>query len=92
MPLQPEAAPLQGVVYSSTVMRHAAIPLYPPPYTVAVVEIGGTGGPRVVVRVLDDSGEVGPGTAVNIEMRPLPGGDFIVPVALATAGEERVDP
>ncbi|WP_214104118.1 Zn-ribbon domain-containing OB-fold protein [Acrocarpospora catenulata] len=88
VPLQPEAAPLWGVVYSGTVMRHPAVPLYPTPYTVVIVEVGGVGGPRIVTRVVGTDGDVAPGTRVDIAMRPLPGGDFMVPVALVSTREE----
>ena len=82
-PLVPEDAPMGGVIYSTTTTYHRAVPLYEPPYVVAVVEVGGTGGPRVVVRVVDsDPAETEPGTPVRIEMRELPGGDFRVPVAI----------
>ncbi len=83
-----EDAPMHGVVYSSSVMRHAAIPLYEPPYTVAVVEVGEEGGPRIVARVVDsDEDSVGPGRFVRIETRPLPGGDYFVPVAIDASDE-----
>lgn len=78
--LRPEDAPLHGVVYSSTMTHHPATPLYPVPYQVAVVEVGGAGGPRIVVRVTDDD-LVEPGTPVRIEMHDLPGGAYKVPTA-----------
>ena len=84
-PLAPEAAPMHGLIYSSTLTYHPAVPLYDPPYAVAVVEVGGSGGPRVVLRVVDsDYAAAVPGAAVRIEVRDLPGGDFTVPVAIVS--------
>jgi uncharacterized OB-fold protein len=75
--LQPETAPMAGVIYSYTTMYHSSVPLYDPPYVVAVVEVGAIDGPRIVVRV-----DVG--APVTIEMRDLPGGTYKVPVAVLT--------
>jgi len=82
--LVPERAPAFGRIYSYTTTYHPAIPLYEPPYVVAVVEIGHADEPpRIVVRLVDcQPGEVKVGAKVLIETRPLPGGPFSVPVAL----------
>lgn len=80
-----EPAPLTGYIYSSTVMHHGSVPLYPTPYVVAVVAVGGPDGPRVVMRVVDSDTEVAvPGAPVRIEFRQLPGGDHHVPVAVVS--------
>jgi uncharacterized OB-fold protein len=74
---------MYGSIYSFTTTYHHSIPLYSAPFVVAVVDIGGSGGPRIVVRVVDvDPEVVRVGDAVLIETRPLPGGSFNVPVAV----------
>jgi uncharacterized OB-fold protein len=83
--LHPEVAPMAGVIYSYTTMYHSSVPLYDPPYVVAVVEVGAIEGPRIVVRVVDcDPDQVDVGAPVTIEMRDLPGGTYKVPVAVLT--------
>jgi len=81
--LQPEEAPMEGVIYSYTTMYHRSVPLYDTPFVVAVVEVGAIGGPRIVVRVVDcEPDQVAVGAHVAIEIRDLPGGTFKVPVAV----------
>jgi uncharacterized OB-fold protein len=86
--LVPELAPMHGTIYSYTVTYHDSIPLYRPPFAVAVVEIGDEGEPpRIVARVADsDPGELSVGAPVRIETRPLPGGPYAVPVAVLDRG------
>jgi uncharacterized OB-fold protein len=84
VPLCVEQAPMSGTIYSFTVTHHDAIPLYAPPFVVAVVEVGdGDDPPRIVVRLVDCRPEdVRVGAAVSLETRNLPGGSFKVPVGL----------
>lgn len=85
-----EAAPLEGYIYSSTVMHHSSVPLYPTPYTVAVVAVGQVDGPRVVMRVVDsEPDDAWPDAKVRIEFRDLPGGDHRVPVAVIDSSTRR---
>lgn len=85
-----EAAPLEGHIYSSTVMHHDSVPLYPTPYAVAVVAVGQLDGPRVVMRVVDsEPDEAWPDAKVRIEFRDLPGGDHRVPVAVVDDSTRR---
>ena len=88
--LVPESAPMRGTVYSYTITYHDSIPLYTPPFAVAVVDIGDDEEPpRIVARIVDcDLEHVCVGASVRIETRPLPGGSFAVPVAVL----DRTDP
>lgn len=89
-PLVAENAPLTGVIYSCTTMRYPTVPLFEPPYVVAVVELGGRGGPRVVMRVVGPgASHASPDDVVRVDFQSLPGGSFNTPVAVVeTASEE----
>ncbi|XVQ06398.1 Zn-ribbon domain-containing OB-fold protein [Spirillospora sp. CA-255316] len=88
--LRAEPAVLEGFIYSSTVMHHGSVPLYPTPYVVAVVAVGQPDGPRVVMRVVDSDADVArPDAPVRIEFRELPGGDHHVPVAVVASPARR---
>lgn len=72
-----------GVIYSFIVQRQPAVAGYldKVPYAVALVELDEQPGLRLPTRIVGiDPGEVACGMRVQVELVPLPGGDFMVPV------------
>lgn len=85
-------APRTGVIYSYTVTHHQVTPMFPTPYIVALIELDGPGGPRIVARLPQtDPADVRVGAAVTLELADLPGGPFRVPVAGLAAGRTHDD-
>ena len=75
-------APRWGSIYSYTVTHYPAVPMFETPYVVALVELAGAGGPRLVTRLIaTDPLDVRVGAEVDLELADFPGGSFRVPVA-----------
>ena len=73
----------RGSVYSFIVARHPSVPGYlrDLPYVVALVELEEQVNLRLTARLEDvDPAGVQVGMPVQAELRPLPGGSFVVPV------------
>lgn len=73
----------QGTVYSFIVQHHASISGYTEnlPYVVGLVDLDEQPGLRLPTRFVGvDPDAVACGMRVQVELQPLPGGDFIVPV------------
>ena len=78
-----EAVSGTGEVYSFIVVRQPSVPGYVDeiPYVVAIVELDDQEGLRLPTRLVGiEPDDVEVGRRVHVEMTPLPGGDYVVPL------------
>jgi len=82
-PTEFEAVTGTGEVYSFIVVRQPSVPGYVDdvPYVVAIVELDDQPGLRLPTRLVGiEPDDVVVGLRVRVELAPLPGGDFVVPL------------